>query len=193
LETVVEDLPKDVGFESNINADESTISTKCTSTKKKRKTPVDILEKHLKEKSERRNYSHDVLKVQKAVRVQLKSYCMGIKELICLKKYRKSSEDDEKEWQLIEQMKATVGAAVSQMDSHIQAGTIWCPTSKPTSERDVKPQSTPKQHNIAKRMSSTSTVSSTVQNILPDSNEKDSTVGKRTAQKTLSLNVVSVS
>jgi hypothetical protein len=62
-------------------------------------------------------------------------------------------------------MKATVGAAVSQMESHIHAGT--------TSERDAKDQSTPKQLNIMKRMSSTSTVSSTAQNILPDSNEKD--------------------
>jgi hypothetical protein len=55
LETVVEDLPEDVGFESNNNGDESTISTKGASTKIKRKTPADVLEKHLKEKSERRN------------------------------------------------------------------------------------------------------------------------------------------
>jgi hypothetical protein len=173
LETIVEDLPEDVGFESNNNGDESTISTKGASSKKKRKTPADVLEKHLKEKREKRNNNEDVLKVQKAVRVQLKSYCMGMKELISLKKYKNSSEDDEDERQLIERMKATVGAAVSQMESHIQAGTIWCPTSEPTSERDAKAQSTPKQHNIMKRMSSTSSVSSTVRNILPDSNEKD--------------------
>ncbi len=167
------DLPEDVGFESNNNGDESTISMKGASTKKKRKTPADVLEKHLKEKREKRNNNEDVLKVQKAVQVQLKSYCMGMKELISLKKYKKSSEDEEEERQLIERMKATVGVAVSQMESHIQAGTIWCPTSEPTSERDAKAQSTPKQHNIMKRMSSTSSVSSTVRNILPDSNKKD--------------------
>jgi hypothetical protein len=89
LETIVENLPEDIGFESNNNGDESTISTKGASTKKKRKTPADVLENHLKEKSERRNNNEDVLKVQKAVRVQLKSYCMGMKELISLKKYKK--------------------------------------------------------------------------------------------------------
>ncbi len=99
----------------------------------------------------------DVLKVQKAVQVQLKSYCMGMKELISLKKYKKSSEDDDEERQLIERMKATVGAAVSQMECHIRAGTIWCPTSKP----DAKAQSTPKQQNTARRSSTTSTVSNT--------------------------------
>ncbi len=110
-----------------------------------------------------------MLKVQKAVRVQLKSYCMGMKELISLKKYKKSSEDDEEERQLIERMKATVGAAVSQMECHIQAGTICCPTTEP----DAKVQSTPKQQNTARRRSTTSTVSSTRQSILLDSTEKD--------------------
>jgi hypothetical protein len=65
LETAVEDLPEDVGFEPNKNANKSTISTKGTSTKKKKKTPAGVLEKHLKEKNERRNNNNDVLKVQR--------------------------------------------------------------------------------------------------------------------------------
>jgi hypothetical protein len=59
----------------------------------------------------------------------------------------------------------------ARRDAHLLR--LWCPTSEPTSERDAKAQSTPKQHNIMKRMSSTSSFSSTVRNILPDSNEKD--------------------
>ncbi len=74
---------------------------------------------------------------------------------------------------LIEWLKAMVGTAVSQMESHIQVGTIWCPKGEPTIEQDAKAQSAPKQQNTVKRCRSTSTVSSTVHNILLDSNEKD--------------------
>jgi hypothetical protein len=157
LEAVVEDLSDDVRFESNnTNDDErnnsiSSLSTTTTAAKKIRKSPADVLEKHLKEKEQRRN-DNDLLKVQKVVRVQLKSYCMGMKQLLSMNKYMQSCTDDEEQQQLIQCMKSTVGVAVSQMESHIHAGTIWCPTS----EQEVTPISSEKEVDLELETSSLS-------------------------------------
>jgi hypothetical protein len=64
----------------------------------------------------------------------------------------KIKSNDEEEQQLIERMKATVGAAVSKMEPHIQAGTICCPSAE---ENIVK---TPKQKKTTRRYSSTSPI-----------------------------------
>ncbi len=179
LEAVVEDLSDDVRFESNNNnacndkkKDKiSSLSTTATAAQKKRRSPTDILEKHLKEREQRRN-DNDLLKVQKAVLVQLKSYCMGMKQLLSLKKYKESCTDDEEQQQLIQRMKSAVGVAVSQMETHIHAGTIWCPISGP----DVMVQRTPKSSNQGRR-SSTSTVNSSAsgacRKLMPNSSEKE--------------------
>ncbi len=85
-----------------------------------------------------RKSGDDILKTLKAVQVQLKSYCMGMKELYIKKK---NSNNDEEEQQLIDQMMATVGAAVTQMEPHIKAGTLWCPSA----------EGTPKQKKLVRR------------------------------------------
>ena len=58
----------------------------------------------------------NVLVTQKAVRVQLKSYCMGMKQLISLKKYKESSANNVEQHQLLERMKSTIGVAVGNME-----------------------------------------------------------------------------
>jgi hypothetical protein len=154
---VIEELPEEVGFESTSD-DKKTISMKSTGSRKKRKSTADISERHLKDKQERKS-SDDILKTQKAVWVQLKSYCIGMKELISLQKFKKQYGDDDEELQLIERMTATVGAAVSKMEPHIQAGSIWCPTAEENIDK------TPKQKKSTRRCSSTSTISSTQKTI----------------------------
>jgi hypothetical protein len=69
----------------------------------------------------------NVLVTQKAIRVQLKSYCMGMKQLMSLKKYKAASANDVEQQQLLEYMKLTIGVAVGNMEEEIKAGTIWCP------------------------------------------------------------------
>ena len=78
----------------------------------------------------------------------------------------KKKDNDEKEQQLIDQMMATVGAAVSQMEPRIKAGTLRCPSA----EGNIK---TPKQKKSVRRCSSMSTISSTQQTIFFDSTEKE--------------------
>ncbi len=68
-----------------------------------------------------------MLAAQKAVRVQLKSYCMGMKQLMSLKKYKDASGEDE-ELALIERMKSTIGVAVGNMETAIKSGALWCPS-----------------------------------------------------------------
>jgi len=130
LEVVIEDLPEEVQFESGVKPDihnYSTISSNPSSRQSKRKSPAEVLEQHLKEKS-RTSMEQNILVTQKAVRAQLKSYCMVMKQLISLKKkYKESSANDIEQHQLLEHMKSTIGVAVGNMEEAIKAGTIWCP------------------------------------------------------------------
>jgi hypothetical protein len=54
---------------------------------------ADVLEQHLKEKI-RSSMDQNVLETHNAVRVQLKIYCMGMKQLMSLKKYKDASAND---------------------------------------------------------------------------------------------------
>jgi hypothetical protein len=81
-----------VQFESTIEPENnndtnnnSTISSMASSHRTKWKSSADVLEQHFKEKS-RSSMEQNVLMMQKAVRVQLKSYCMGMKKLMSIKK-----------------------------------------------------------------------------------------------------------
>jgi hypothetical protein len=85
LEAVIEELPEDVGF---LSSWDNATTSKSTGSREKRKSTADILESHLQERKDRKS-GDDILKTQKAVWVQLKSYCMGMKKLISLKKEKK--------------------------------------------------------------------------------------------------------
>jgi hypothetical protein len=172
LEVVIEDLPEEVQFESGVKPDinnNSTISSNPSSQCSKHKSPVEVLEQHLKEKS-RTSMEQNILVTQKAVRVQLKSYCMGMKQLISLKKYKESSADDVEQHQLLEHLKSTIRVTVGNMEEAIKADTIWCPSSQ---ENVVA--NTPKKSNKMPRHSSSSSsnIMHTKQTILMSSSEKD--------------------
>jgi len=105
LEAVVEEFPDSETFESinptdNDTTNNSAISSKQAGTRAKRKSPADVLESHLKQKSENQA-DRKVLTTQRAVRLQLKSYSMGMKQLMSQKKYKDASEEDEEQLQLI--------------------------------------------------------------------------------------------
>jgi hypothetical protein len=87
----VEELPDSVTFESTNPTENSSISSMQAGTRAKRKSPADILESHLKQKSENQ-VDRKMLATQQAVRVQLKSYCMGMKQLMSLKNIRMPME-----------------------------------------------------------------------------------------------------
>jgi hypothetical protein len=172
LEAVVEELPDSVTFESTNPTDNSTISSKQTGTQAKRKSPADVLESHLKQKSENQA-DRKVLTTQQAVRVQLKSYCMGMKQLMSLKKYKDAYGEDEEQLQLIERMESTIGVAVGNMETAIKSGTLWCPPQ----EENIA-ERTPKRGNKAskpayKSSSSSGSILSAKRRILTSSSKKD--------------------
>jgi hypothetical protein len=73
----------------------------------------------------------DILKSQKAAAYQLKSYCLGMNQLMDLS--GKSTDTlNEEQTILIKRMKSTIGMAVGAMESYIKSGSIWCPTSMTT-------------------------------------------------------------
>jgi hypothetical protein len=80
LETVIEELPEEVGFESTSD-DKNPWARKAQVVGKKTKWTADILQRNLRDRQERKS-GDDILKTQKAAQVQLKSYCVGMKELI---------------------------------------------------------------------------------------------------------------
>jgi hypothetical protein len=133
LESIVEELPMDVAMEST---EESLSSRSVTGRQKKRKSTADILERHLQMKAEAKGGT-DVLKSQKAAAYQLKSYCLGMNQLMDLS--GKSTDTlNEEQTILIKRMKSTIGMAVGAMESHIKSGSIWCPTNTNTLDSTPK-------------------------------------------------------
>jgi len=63
------------------------------------------LEQYLKERSRTNSMGQNVLVTQKAIRVQLKFYCMGMKQLMSLKKFKAASANDVEQQQLLKCMK----------------------------------------------------------------------------------------
>jgi hypothetical protein len=59
LEAVVEELPDSVLFESTNPTKNSSISSKQAGTRAKRKSPTNVLESHLKKKSENHGFVMD--------------------------------------------------------------------------------------------------------------------------------------
>ena len=112
----------------------------------------------------------NILATQKAVRVQLKSYCMGMKQLMSLNKYKESSANDVEQHQLLECMKSTIGVAVGNMEEAIKAGTIWCPSSQENVVANTPKKSNKMPHRSS---SSSSNVMHTKRTILMSSSEKE--------------------
>ena len=75
LESIVEDLPEEVKFETIGDEDNNTNNSSITS-RRKRKTPADVLKMHIRQREEKRG-GDDVLKAQKAVAYQLKATAWG--------------------------------------------------------------------------------------------------------------------
>jgi hypothetical protein len=138
LESIVEELPDKVKFESN-NLDNaignSSVST-GQSKHKKRKSAADVLEWHLQMKTEAKS-GLDALNSQKAVAYQLKSYCLGMNQLMELSGKNTANFSDEQN-DLMARMKSTLGAAVNAMETHIKSGTVWCPTTVDDQQKTPK-------------------------------------------------------
>jgi len=89
-ESIVEELTVDAAMEST---EESLSSRSYTGKQKKWKSTADVLEQHLQMKAEAKGGT-DILKSQKAAAYQLKSYCLGMNQLmdwsplICLTRSR---------------------------------------------------------------------------------------------------------
>jgi hypothetical protein len=138
LESIVEELPDEVKFESN-NRDNA-VSNSSVSTghsrHKKRKSAADVLERHLQMKTEAKS-GLDALKSQKAAAYQLKSYCLGMNQLMELSGKNTANLSDEQN-DLMARMKSTLGAAVNAMETHIKSGTVWCPTTVDDQQKTPK-------------------------------------------------------
>jgi hypothetical protein len=80
------------------------------SSKRKQKSTADVLGMHIKKRKEEKG-GNDVLKAQKAVAYQLKSYCMRMNQLIDLSKMKDSTASLEQS-ELMERMKGTIEVAV---------------------------------------------------------------------------------
>jgi hypothetical protein len=112
------------------STEESLSSRSVTGRQKKRKSTADILERHLQMKAEAKGGT-DILKSQKAAAYQLKSYCLGMNQLMDLS-WKSTDTLNEEQNILIMRMKSTIGMAVGAMESYIKSGSIWCPTSMTT-------------------------------------------------------------
>jgi hypothetical protein len=93
-----------------------------------------------------------ILKSQKAAAYQLKSYCLGMNQLMDLSNRPTSSLTSEQN-ELMARMKNTIGAAVSAMESHIKSGTIWCPKSEEELEKTPKSDNSSGNNNRRRRSS----------------------------------------
>ena len=102
--------------------------------------------------------------------MQLKFYCMGMKQLISLKKYKDACEQDPEQEQLIDRMKSTIGVAVGNMEAAIKAGTIWCPSSQENASEKTPKRKNKVSYNCS---SASSNVASARRKIVPSSSEKD--------------------
>jgi hypothetical protein len=71
----------------------------------------------------------DVFKSQKVAAYQLRSYCLGMNQLMDLNKRRTEKITSEQK-ELMARMKNTIGVAVSAMETHIKAGKVWCTKSE---------------------------------------------------------------
>jgi hypothetical protein len=131
----MEELPLEVSFEStDVSATNSSFSKGAS--KQKRKITADVLEWHLQMKAEAKR-GVDALKSQKAAAYQLKSYCLEMKQLMDLSNRRTGSFTSEQN-ELMSRRKHTIKVAVSAMETHIKAGTIWCPKSEEDAEKTPK-------------------------------------------------------
>jgi hypothetical protein len=79
----------------------------------------------------------DALKSQKAAAYQLKSYCLGMNQLMELSGKNTANLNDEQN-DLMARMKSTLGAAVNAMETHIKSGTVWCPTTVEDEQKTQK-------------------------------------------------------
>ncbi len=81
LDSIVEELPSDVVFEStNKSINNSSFSTGASKAKKWKRA-ADVLEWHLQMKADAKG-EIDAFKLQKAAACQLKSYCLGMNQLM---------------------------------------------------------------------------------------------------------------
>ncbi len=126
----------------------SYVSTGGVSKSKKRKTAADVLERHLQMKQQAKD---DVLKSEKAASYQLKSYCLGMNQLMELSEKSTATLNSEQK-KLMARMKSTLGVAVNTMESHIKCGTIWCPTNA-----EEQKEKTPKRSNSSGKRKSRAT------------------------------------
>jgi hypothetical protein len=133
LESIVEELPMDVAMEST---EESLSSQSVMGKQKKRKSTADILERHLQMKAEAKGGT-DMLKSQKAAAYQLKSYCLGMNQLMDLSGKSTDTLNEEQNI-LMKRMKPTICTDVGAMESRIKSGTIWYPTSMTTLDSTPK-------------------------------------------------------
>jgi hypothetical protein len=98
------------------------LTTVALSSKRKWKSPANGIKILIKKREEKRG--NDVLKAQKAVVYQLKSYCMGIDNITDPQKVKKSPTFLE-QFEPIEMIKSTIWVAVSATGGgHIKADTV---------------------------------------------------------------------
>ncbi len=121
LESIVEELPDKLKFESNAKVSSvasSSVSTGGGSKSKKRKTAADVLERHLQMKQQAKD---DVLKSQKAASYQLKSYCLGMNQLMELSEKSTATLNSEQK-KLMARMKSNPW---SSCQYHGESHQVW--------------------------------------------------------------------
>jgi hypothetical protein len=96
----------------------------------------DVLERHLQMKTEAKSVL-DAVKSQKAAAYQLKSYCLGMNQLLELSGKDTANFSDEQN-DLMARMKSTLGAAINAIETHIKSGTVWCPTTVDNQQKTPK-------------------------------------------------------
>jgi hypothetical protein len=79
----------------------------------------------------------DAVESQKAAAYQLKSYCLGMNQLLELSGKDTANFSDEQN-DLMARMKSTLGAAINAIETHIKSGTVWCPTTVDNQQKTPK-------------------------------------------------------
>jgi len=172
LDSIVEELLSEEVFESaNKSFNNSSFSTGASMAKKQKST-ADVLERDLQIKAEAKSEIH-VLKLQKAAACQLKSYCLGMNQLMELsQKSTGTLTSDQSE--LMARMSNTIGIAVSAMESHhIKSGTIRCPQSETEVEKTPESGNSSGNNNKGRRTGSPLSQTNSIAQKLLDSKEND--------------------
>jgi hypothetical protein len=89
----------------------------------------------------------------KAMSIQLETFMNGCNQLLLLEEKRANQALNEAQQKIVNRMSSVVGSAVSNLETHIKSGTLWCQGEVATPSN--LPDQTPTSSNLTALASST--------------------------------------